>query len=68
MERVHDISRIAKTIARYVLAGYRRAGWSEAQLLNNFPTLRAVDLVNAWAYADTHREEIERAQLENTAA
>ena len=52
----------------WVLAGYRRAGWSEAQLLDNFPTLRAADLVNAWAYADMHREEMERVQHENAAA
>jgi uncharacterized protein (DUF433 family) len=51
----------------WVPASYRRAGWSEAQLLDNFPTLRAADLVNAWAYANAHREEIERAQLENVA-
>ncbi len=60
---------IARTrIPVWVLAGYRRAGWSEAQLLDNFPTLCAADLVNAWAYADTHREEMERVQLENVAA
>lgn len=28
-------------------------------------TLRAVDLVNAWAYADAHPEEIDRAIHEN---
>ena len=45
----------------WVLEGYRRLGWNEARLLENYPTLRAADLVNAWAYADAHPEEIERA-------
>ena len=31
-------------------------------MLENYPTLHAADLVNAWAYADTHPEEIEQAQ------
>jgi len=34
-------------------------GTTEAEILLNFPTLRAEDLVNAWAYARSHREEIE---------
>lgn len=43
----------------WVLAGYRRLGWSEARILENYPTLSAADLVNAWAYADAHPDEIE---------
>ena len=42
--------------------------WSEAQLLDNFPSLRAADLVNASAYADAHSKEIERAQRKNAEA
>ena len=62
-------ARIVRTrIPVWVLDGYRRAGWSEAQLLENYPTLHAADLVNAWAYADAHSEEIERAQRENAEA
>ena len=38
----------------WVLEGYRRLGWSEAKILDNYPTLRAADLVNAWTYADAH--------------
>jgi uncharacterized protein (DUF433 family) len=45
----------------WVLENYRRLGWSEARLLENYPTLRAADLVNAWAYADAHPEEVKRA-------
>jgi uncharacterized protein (DUF433 family) len=52
----------------WVLEGYRRLGWSEARILENYPTLRAADLVNAWAYADAHPDEIEQAIRENTEA
>ncbi len=52
----------------WVLVGYRRLGWNEARILENYPTLRAADLVNAWAYADAHPEEIERAIQMNTEA
>jgi len=62
-------ARIVRTrIPVWVLENYRRLGWSEAQLLDNYPTLRAADLVNAWAYADAHPEEISRAIRENEAA
>ena len=42
----------------WALENYRRLGWSEARVLENYPTLRAADLVNAWAYADAHPAEI----------
>jgi uncharacterized protein (DUF433 family) len=43
------------------LENYRRLGWSEAEILENFPSLRAADLVNAWAYVDAHQDEIDQA-------
>jgi uncharacterized protein (DUF433 family) len=52
----------------WVLENYRALGWSEARLLANDPTLRAADLVQAWAYADSHRPEIHAAIQENEAA
>lgn len=52
----------------WMLENYRRLGWSEARLLANYPTLCAEDLVHAWAYADTHRGEIEDEIRENEAA
>lgn len=52
----------------WTLASYRRQGWSEARVLANFPSLRAADLVNAWAYADANRVEIDRAIETNEAA
>jgi uncharacterized protein (DUF433 family) len=46
----------------------RRLGTSEADLLRAYPTLRAEDLANAWAYVRSHREEIEREIRENEEA
>jgi uncharacterized protein (DUF433 family) len=42
----------------WVLEQARRLGTSEAQLLIAYPSLRAEDLANAWAYVRSHREEI----------
>src|SRR4026207_163303 len=44
----------------WVLERGRQLGSSEAELLRAYPTLRAEDLVNAWAYVDAHRAEIDR--------
>lgn len=52
----------------WVLEQARRLGTSEADLLRCYPTLRAEDLVNAWAYVRAHRDEIDRQVLENEAA
>ena len=49
----------------WLLEQARRLGTSEADLLRAYPTLRAEDLTNAWAYVRTHREEIERQIAEN---
>lgn len=38
---------------------------SEADILRSYPTLRAEDLVNAWAYFHGHRDEIEEQIREN---
>src|SRR6266496_3212597 len=49
----------------WLLEQARRLGASEAELLQSYPTLRAQDLANAWAYVESHREEIERQIAEN---
>jgi uncharacterized protein (DUF433 family) len=52
--------RIAGTrIPVWTLEQARRLGASEADLLRDFPGLRAADLVNAWTYVAAHRAEIE---------
>ena len=55
-------------IPLWVLESYRRQGWTEARILANYPTLRAADLVQAWAYIAAHREAIDAAIEENEAA
>jgi uncharacterized protein (DUF433 family) len=52
----------------WVLENYRRLGWTEATILANYPTLRAADLVHAWAYVDARRQEIDEAIRQNEAA
>ena len=52
----------------WLLERARRLGTSEADLLRSYPTLRAEDLTNAWAYARSHHEEIEQQIRENEAA
>jgi len=43
----------------WVLAQANRLGVNEAKLLDWYPTLRAEDLANAWAYFRAHQEEVE---------
>ena len=58
--------RIVRTrIPVWVLEQARRLGTSEADLLRSYPTLRAEDLANAWAYVRAHRAEIEEQSREN---
>ena len=49
----------------WLLEQARRLRTSEADLLRCYPTLRAEDLVNAWAYVRAHRDEIDRQIQEN---
>jgi uncharacterized protein (DUF433 family) len=52
----------------WVLVRARELGTSEADLLRAYPTLRAEDLANAWAFARAHKDEIELQIRENEAA
>jgi len=62
-------ARIVRTrIPVWVLVQARRLGATEADLLHSYPTLRAEDLTNAWAYARVHQEEIDQQILEHEAA
>jgi uncharacterized protein (DUF433 family) len=49
----------------WVLEQARRLGISEADLLRSYPSLRAEDLTNAWAYVRSHKAEIEQQIREN---
>lgn len=63
-----DACIVRTRIPVWVLVQARRVGTSEADLLRSYPSLRAEDLVNAWAYFRSHREEIEEQIGENEAA
>jgi uncharacterized protein (DUF433 family) len=52
----------------WVLIQARQLGISEADLLRSYPSLHAEDLVNAWAYYRTYRQEIEQQIQENESA
>ena len=52
----------------WALEQSRRLGISEADLLRSYPSLRAEDLTNAWAYVRSHRDEIDRQIRENEEA
>ena len=49
----------------WLLEQARRLGTSEADLLHAYPSLRAEDLANAWAYVRAHLQEIEQQIIEN---
>lgn len=52
----------------WLLVQARRLGTSEADLLRSYPTLRAEDLTNAWAFARADVDEIDRQIADNEAA
>jgi len=54
-------------IPAWVLQQARQLGTSEADLLRIYPTLRAEDLANVWAYVRSHGDEISRQIEENEA-
>jgi uncharacterized protein (DUF433 family) len=60
---------IARTrVPVWLLEQARRLGTSEETLLRSYPSLRAEDLVDAWAFARAHKDEIEQQIRENEAA
>ena len=61
--------RIVRThIHVWLLEQARRLGSSEADILSAYPSLRAEDLVNAWADVRAHRVEIDRQIAEYESA
>ena len=52
----------------WLLVQTRRLGASEADLLRAYPTLRAQDLVETWAYGHAHPAEIEQQIRDNETA
>jgi uncharacterized protein (DUF433 family) len=56
-----DTHIVRTRIPVWLLVQARRLGASEADLLRDYPALRAEDLANAWAYARAHAAEMELA-------
>ncbi len=52
----------------WLLEQARRLGVSEQALLGAYPSLRAEDLVNAWAYVRSHSAEIDQQIRDNETA
>ena len=52
----------------WVLEQARRLGTTEADLLAAYPSLRAEDLANTWAFVRGHGPEIDQQIQENEAA
>lgn len=58
--------RIAGTrIPIWGLERARRKGWSDLDLLENYPSLSQADLDKAWAFIEFNRERIEQEIREN---
>lgn len=55
-------------ISVWQLVADRDLGVSEVQLLLDYPSLRAKDIVNAWSYAESHHDEILAEIHENEVA
>lgn len=55
-------------IAVWMLEAARRAGVTDAGLLQDYPSLNARDLAAAWAYVDQHGDEIDAAIRANDEA
>ena len=73
IEKTPDVcggsARVANTrIPVWVIVQARNLGSSDAEVLQDYPTLSANDLVNAWAYANSHKAEIEQNIHENEEA
>src|SRR5213593_1705921 len=60
-----EVCIVRTRIPVWLLEQARRLGTSEAELLRAYPTLRAEDLANAWAYVRSHRDEIDQQIREN---
>jgi uncharacterized protein (DUF433 family) len=52
----------------WLFVSLRHQGATDAELFNAYPQLTAADLVNVWAYAEAHPDEIETALREQEEA
>ncbi len=62
-------ARVAGTrVPVWSLESWRRLGADDAEILRNYPSLQASDLLNAWHYIARHPQEIDREISGNEAA
>ena len=52
----------------WVLEQMRRQGVNEADILRNYPTLRAEDLANTWSFVRAHGKEVDSQIQDNEEA
>jgi uncharacterized protein (DUF433 family) len=48
------------------LEQWRRLGWNNEKIIENYPQTSLADLENAWAYVAANKEEIDNAIRLNT--
>lgn len=60
-----DARIVRSRIPVWLLENYRRLGWDDATILQNYPTLQIWDLQNAWLYGDAQLAEIEQTIRKN---
>jgi uncharacterized protein (DUF433 family) len=48
------------------LEQWRRLGWNNEKIIENYPQISLADLENAWAYAAANKQEIDNAIRLNT--
>ncbi len=56
---------IRTRIPVWTVVRMQQLGMSDVDILRSFPSLRAVDLAEAWAFTEDHREEVEKGIREN---
>jgi uncharacterized protein (DUF433 family) len=56
---------VRSRIPVWTLEEARRQGMTDGEILRAYPSLTAEDLANAWNYARTHYEEMDREITEN---
>jgi len=67
-EKVQVIQLLAQSLGgNWQLVEARRLGYSDADLLTSYPTIKATDLANAWVYAAAHEDEIDLLIEQNQA-
>lgn len=62
-------ARIAGTrVPVWSLESWRRLGAGDEEILRNYPSLNASDLINSWRYVERHPAKIDRDIQENGSA